>query len=193
MQKPKVIIVGLSVVVFAIFALLLSVVSHHPGALPVPSVAPVGTRYHPAVSVYFSPHGGCTAAIVQALNGATSSIYLQAYSFTSKPISDAIVRDAQRGVTVKAILDHSQESERSSKLPALMAANIPVLIDHVHQIAHSKIIIIDGQEVITGSFNFSAAAENENAENLLILDDKTLAARYQKNWDEQASLCDPAQ
>ena len=106
-------------------------------------------------------------------NGAKTSVYLQAYSFTSNPIADAIVRDAARGQTVRTILDHSQEIEKSSKLSELWAAHIPVIIDHVHKIAHNKIIIIiDGQEVITGSFNFTAAAENDNAENLLILHDQ---------------------
>jgi len=63
-----------------------------------------------------------------------------------------------------------------------------VVIDHVHKIVHNK-ILIGGGEVITGSFNFTAAAENDNAENLLILCDQALAARYRQNWDDQAKIC----
>ena len=149
--------------------------------------------YTPTVSVYFSPDGGCTSAIVREVDGAKSSLYLQAYSFTSKPITNAIVRAEQRGVIVHAMLDHSQEDERSSKLSALLAAHIPVVIDHVHRIAHNKIIIIDGTEVITGSFNFTASAETENAENLLILHDKALANRYLQNYTSLAQVCDKAE
>jgi phosphatidylserine/phosphatidylglycerophosphate/cardiolipin synthase-like enzyme len=53
-------------------------------------------------------------------------------------------------------------------------------------IAHNKVIIIDGETVITGSFNFTKAAEENNAENLLVIHDKKLAERYTKNWDEHA-------
>ena len=63
---------------------------------------------------------------------------------------------------------------------------IPFKIDAVHSIAHNKIIIVDGGTMITGSFNFTKAAEEANAENLLIIHDKKLAERYIKNWQEHA-------
>ena len=61
---------------------------------------------------------------------------------------------------------------------------IPVRIDVVHAIAHNKIMIIDGENVITGSFNFTKAAEEKNAENLLVIHDKRSAERYIRNWKE---------
>ncbi len=61
---------------------------------------------------------------------------------------------------------------------------IPVKIDTVHAIAHNKIMIIDGETVITGSFNFTKAAEQNNAENLLVIHDRKLAERYVRNWQE---------
>jgi len=57
-------------------------------------------------------------------------------------------------------------------------------IDAKHAIAHNKVMIIDGEAVITGSFNFTKAAEESNAENLLVIRDKKLAERYIKNWQE---------
>ena len=59
----------------------------------------------------------------------------------------------------------------------------PVYYDFMHAIAHNKIIIIDGATVLTGSFNFTDAAEKNNAENLLILHSKKLASRYLENWE----------
>ena len=44
-------------------------------------------------------------------------------------------------------------------------------------------MIIDGETVLTGSFNFTKAAQEKNAENLLIIRDKALAAQYTQNWD----------
>jgi len=53
-------------------------------------------------------------------------------------------------------------------------------------IAHNKIVIIDGGTVITGSFNFSKQAEEKNAENLLVIRDKSLSGKYIENWKEHA-------
>jgi phosphatidylserine/phosphatidylglycerophosphate/cardiolipin synthase-like enzyme len=53
-------------------------------------------------------------------------------------------------------------------------------------IAHNKVMVIDGETVITGSFNFTKAAEEKNAENLLIIRDRRLDELYAKNWLEHA-------
>jgi len=45
-------------------------------------------------------------------------------------------------------------------------------------------MIIDTETVISGSFNFIKAAEKNNAENLLVINDRKLAERYIKNWQE---------
>lgn len=59
----------------------------------------------------------------------------------------------------------------------------PTYIDPAHKIAHNKVMIIDGETAITGSFNFTKAAENGNAENLLVINHAPeLAARYTQNW-----------
>jgi len=60
---------------------------------------------------------------------------------------------------------------------------IPTYIDAAHAIAHNKIMIIDRETVITGSFNFTKAAEEKNAENLLIIKNKELAKIYLDNWE----------
>ncbi|MGC8483733.1 MAG: phospholipase D-like domain-containing protein, partial [Thermodesulfobium sp.] len=73
-----------------------------------------------------------------------------------------------------------------SKLPLLIQNNVPVLIDTVHGIAHNKIMILDDTNVITGSFNFTDAADSRNAENVLIIQDSELARIYKDNWDKRA-------
>lgn len=141
--------------------------------------------YRPAsVRVWFSPDGGCTEAIVTALKFAKKSVRVQAYSFTSAPIAAAVVEAHKRGVDVVVVLDKSQRTENYSSADFLSHAGVPVFIDAKHAIAHNKIIIIDGASVITGSFNFSKAAEERNAENLLWIQDAKLAAAYLANWQE---------
>jgi phosphatidylserine/phosphatidylglycerophosphate/cardiolipin synthase-like enzyme len=134
------------------------------------------------VQVYFSPHGGATAAVVNALDQATNTVLVQAYSFTSAPIARALVDAQRRGVKVQVILDKSQRTEKYSETDFLKNEGIPTLIDDQHAIAHNKIMILDGFIVLTGSFNFTKAAEENNAENLLVIVDPVLAKQYIENW-----------
>jgi phosphatidylserine/phosphatidylglycerophosphate/cardiolipin synthase-like enzyme len=107
--------------------------------------------------VYFSPRGGCTEAIIKELDKAKSSILVQAYSFTSAPSAKALLNAHKRGVKVEVILDKSQRTQQYSSATFLHNQGIPVKIDAQHAIAHNKVMIIDGETVITGSFNFTKA------------------------------------
>jgi phosphatidylserine/phosphatidylglycerophosphate/cardiolipin synthase-like enzyme len=137
-----------------------------------------------AQKVYFSPKGGCTQAVTNALNRATNEVLVAAYSFTSVPIASALNKAHVRKVKVSAILDSSNESAQYSMIVYLRNQGIPVRVDSEHAIFHDKYIIIDRQIVLTGSFNYSKAAEESNAENLLIIRDKKLALEYIKDWEK---------
>jgi phosphatidylserine/phosphatidylglycerophosphate/cardiolipin synthase-like enzyme len=136
-----------------------------------------------AVEVRFSPDGGCTQAIVSAIRQAKTSIHIQAYSFTSLPIAEALLHAHKNQVQVQVILDKSHLSDRSSVAQRLHSAGIPLWIDPRHAIAHNKVIIVDTDRVLTGSFNFTKAAEGSNAENLLSIRDSALATLYLQNWE----------
>jgi len=158
----------------AILALVLFLPSCQAQEQPQPSLPPI--------EVYFSPKGGCTEAVVKELNAAKKTILVQAYSFTSAPIAKALVEAHKRGVDVRVVLDKSQRTEKYSSADFVLHAGIPVWIDAKHNIAHNKIIVLDDGVVVTGSFNFTKNAEEHNAENLLVIRDKTLAAKYTANW-----------
>jgi phosphatidylserine/phosphatidylglycerophosphate/cardiolipin synthase-like enzyme len=143
------------------------------------------------VQVYFSPKGGATEAVVDALDHATNSILVQAYSFTSAPIAQSLVEARRRGVKVAVILDDSQRTEKYSAADFLAHNNIRTLIDAQHAIAHNKVMIIDGYVVLTGSFNFTKAAEEKNAENLLVINDPILARKYDANWQAHEQHSEP--
>ncbi len=134
------------------------------------------------VQVFFSPNGGATEAVLNALAQATNRVLVQAYSFTSAPIAEALLAAHRRGVLVEVILDHSQRTEKYSEADFLSHSDIPTLIDAQHAIAHNKIMILDDYLVVTGSFNFTKAAEEKNAENLLLINDPALAKAYVENW-----------
>ncbi len=134
--------------------------------------------------VCFTPGENCTGEIVDALSAARHTVYVQAYSFTSQPIAGALVAAKKRGVDVRVILDKSQyKAEKYSASTFLEHQDIPVWIDSRPAIAHNKIMILDGETVITGSFNFTKAAQEKNAENLLIIRDAALAEQYSSNWN----------
>jgi phosphatidylserine/phosphatidylglycerophosphate/cardiolipin synthase-like enzyme len=135
------------------------------------------------VSAHFSPKGGCTAVILAELAAARHEVLVQAYSFSCPDIAKGLVAAATRGVRVSVLLDKSNEEESYSELGDLSGHGIAVKIDASHAIAHNKVMVIDGRTVLTGSFNFTRQAENENAENLLVLRNlPDLAAQYKSNF-----------
>ena len=150
-----------------------------------------GQQALPPIEVYFSPKGGCTEAVVKELGKAKSTVLVQAYSFTNAPIAKALLNAHKRGVKVEVILDKSQRTEKYGEADFLVNVGIPTKIDAKHPIAHNKVIVIDGQAVITGSFNFTTAAEEKNAENLLVIRSSDLAAKYTANWQAHAAHSDP--
>src|SRR5438552_3879952 len=109
----------------------------------------------PAHAVHFSPKGGCTEVVVKEINAARHEVLVLAYSFTSRPIAQALVDAKKRGVHVEVILDHSNEKEAYSDLQFFVEQGLAPVIDPTHAIAHNKVMVIDGRTLITGSFNFT--------------------------------------
>jgi phosphatidylserine/phosphatidylglycerophosphate/cardiolipin synthase-like enzyme len=72
-------------------------------------------------------------------------------------------------------------------MQSLIAAGVPVLLDAEHSAAHNKVIVIDRRSaqpvLITGSFNFTFAAQYRNAENVLVLHgNPELTQAFFANW-----------
>ena len=159
---------------------------------PLSAAAPRSAPAKPNIRVLFSPDGGCTEAIIDAVKAAKTSIDVQAYSFTSAPIAKAVAEAHGRGVKVRVVLDKSQRSERYTSATYLHNNKVPVWIDADHAIAHNKIILIDRSLIITGSFNFTKSAEERNSENLLIIEGHPeLAAKYAANFDDHLAHAEP--
>ncbi|WP_341823978.1 phospholipase D family protein [Wolbachia endosymbiont (group A) of Udea olivalis] len=146
----------------------------------------------PSTTVCFTPRENCTNLIIDSVDHAKKSVLVQAYQFTSKPIAESLVQAKKRGIDVMVILDESQVSSKYSVINELFHQKIPIYIDYKPAIAHNKIIIIDDSKVITGSFNFTYAAESRNTENLLIITgDPLLVEQYVENWKNRQSQSKP--
>jgi phosphatidylserine/phosphatidylglycerophosphate/cardiolipin synthase-like enzyme len=141
--------------------------------------APGARAEQPAWTVCFTPGQDCTGLLVSEIAGAQRSILVQAYGFTSVPILAALKAAHARGVDVEVIVDKtsarpSKSGSRYSAATYLTNAGVPVWVDTRVAIAHNKVMVLDGETVITGSFNFTAVAQSHNAENLLVIRDAAL-------------------
>jgi phosphatidylserine/phosphatidylglycerophosphate/cardiolipin synthase-like enzyme len=140
------------------------------------------------IDVFFTPQDDATGGIVSAIAQAKESIRVQAYLFTNRKLAKALLRAHRAGIRVEVIVDREQlERDGVPAAREITALGVPVYVDAFHAAAHNKIILIDAVSetpvVITGSYNFTVAAQAKNAENLLIIrGDRQVAAAYRKNW-----------
>ena len=136
-------------------------------------------------AVYFSPGGGATQAVVEAIGRAGHTVLVQAASLSSPQVTKSLADAQHRGVKVEVILDRKHAKGRPSSADALARDGVAVLIDRAHP-TNSNVMVIDAEVVLTGSFGFTVA-DRESAENLLIIHAPTLAARYGENWQAHAA------
>ena len=134
------------------------------------------------LGVYFTPPTNSVTAIIKAIDGSEREVLVQAYGFTHNGIAQALVRAHQRGVLVRVLLDKKSASSNRYVIGILENAQINVRQDGKHAIAHNKVMVIDLNKVITGSFNFTNSAATRNAENFLILKSEDLAQQYRLQW-----------
>ena len=134
------------------------------------------------LGVYFTPPANAVTAIIKAIDASEREVLVQAYGFTHNGIAQALARAHQRGVLVRVLLDKKSASSNRYVIGLLENAQIQVRQDGKHAIAHNKVMVIDLDKVITGSFNFTNSAATRNAENFLILKSEDLAQQYRLQW-----------
>ena len=144
-------------------------------AVAVPEVQPV-------VAVCFTPGGDCDTRLVELIDSAQKTIRVAAYTLTSEPIADALIRARQRNIKVWVVLDRGQWWARGGQGHRLRGHGVGVRYDCDHQLMHNKYVVVDILHTATGSYNFSDAAQRRNAENMLILRDRPTAQSYADNW-----------
>ena len=170
--------------VFLLFALALP-----PQAEAKPSAAQVEAAFTP---------GDDIAGIIRGhIARAKASVRMQAYLLTDRTIAMALLGACKRGLEVEVIGDAAQfESGGLPWLGALDRAGARVYLNTSHAASHNKIVIIDGSlpgaTVITGSYNFTQAAQSKNAENIVIISrSPAVTDRFVENFADQRSLSRP--
>ena len=130
------------------------------------------------VENYFSPHEPVRSRLIDMIAQANEQIDLLAFSFTDDTVATALIERHAVGVPVRIIFEQRNARGIGSEYALLREHGLDVQIDGNCYTMHHKVIIIDRRLVITGSYNFTARAEEVNDENLLIINDPTLAAAY---------------
>lgn len=149
------------------------------------------------VQVAFPPEDDANRLLVNAIREARKTIRVQAFSFTSNEIAFALIAARRRGVDVQLIADAEQTRKlENNKLGLLHQSGVRIWLDHQHQSAHNKVLVIDGESAnptaVTGSMNFTYSGQFKNAENLLILrGNKPLADAYSANWQRHFNHATP--
>lgn len=153
-----------------------------------PSMADTLPAAPTAISVGFSPDGTAEALVIRAIDSARSSIRVMAYAFTSPTVARALIAAKRRGVDVGVAVDEKQnlaeDRSRAGKQALNLIANagIPTRIVAAYPMQHSKYMVIDGEHIETGSFNYSAAARRNSENALVIWNRPDLAKEYIANW-----------
>jgi phosphatidylserine/phosphatidylglycerophosphate/cardiolipin synthase-like enzyme len=132
----------------------------------------------------FSPNAGAGNLVVNAISEAQTSIDVAALLITSEGIYTALVDAHNRGVNVRIVVDANSANTPGSDVQALIDQNIPVKLNSEFRIMHNKYIVIDGNSVQTGSFNYSSNADKKNAENAIFLNEQPdIAKLYSDNFE----------
>ena len=135
------------------------------------------------VIVAFSPADGVRNILLDELSHAKNSVKLMAFSFTDQEMANRLGELAKKGVSVKCLFDYGQANSKYSQDSYLRGCGVKIkLSPNRSGKMHHKVILIDDETVITGSYNYSKNAERSNDENILILKNKDIAAKYVKEF-----------
>lgn len=145
------------------------------GALQ-PSMTVQGT----AIEMYFAPIDDVMSKVIAEVQKSRRSIRFMIFTFTYPELTAAMIERFQKGVTVEGVIENRGASQGA--LPELFCAKIPVKREAGGGTMHHKVLIIDNQTVITGSFNFTKSATTQNDENLIIIRNPRVVSLYLKEF-----------
>ena len=148
------------------------------------SLSLLSTCIQAEVKAYFNKD--CEAALIAEIGKAKKSIDIAIFSFTRFNIATGLLKAASKGVRIKILWDKTQldSSEYGAKiLSMLKKENIEVFLIDKRSKMHHKFAIVDGDTILTGSYNFTTSASKYNDENLIIFQDKKIAEKFLKAWE----------
>jgi phosphatidylserine/phosphatidylglycerophosphate/cardiolipin synthase-like enzyme len=143
------------------------------------------------VENYFSPPDGVMDHLIEYVKGARKSVHFMIFTYTDTDLAAAMIARNKAGLDVQGVIENRGASQGA--LVPLYCAKVPVKLDGNKYTMHHKVIILDGQTVITGSFNFTKAADNENDDNLLVIHSPAVAALYEQEYQRMNAIAQKPQ
>lgn len=134
------------------------------------------------INVYFCPEDDCETALIQEINNAKAKIDFMVFSFTSDPIE--AVLSTKSALKVRGVFELSQAKSEYSAYNGLKAQGFDVRYDGNINTMHNKVFIIDETTVVTGSFNPTAHANEDNDENMIIIRNPNIAKAFIKEFEK---------
>jgi phosphatidylserine/phosphatidylglycerophosphate/cardiolipin synthase-like enzyme len=139
----------------------------------------------------FSRVERCDVLLINLINRANRSVYVAVYSFTRDSLATALISAKERGIEVRVVIERDRAYEQGSEYPRLKSAGVDVRLDGNPNLMHHKFMVIDGYIVVTGSYNWSTAAEIRNDENIVVIFDRDVAQRFVQEFERVWQMASP--
>lgn len=168
--------------------LVLALTASSAGASPAVTNATGPAVPNARVESHFTPGEDVDRVIAARIDRARRTVHVAAYLFTSRRIALALSRAAKRGVTVDLVADASQfQAGGLPRVRELDRAGVRIWLRDGLAAFHHKVVIVDARSpaatVVTGSFNFTQAAQDRNAENIVVIESREVAARFLADFE----------
>lgn len=143
------------------------------------------------IEVFFSPDDGVQSKLLEIIAHAERTIDFMAFTLTSDEIATALLARADAGVRVRGLLERSQAGAAGGEFTRLDEAGIEILLDENPGSMHHKVLIVDGDTLVTGSYNFTRSAEQQNDENVLVVFHRGVAQKYLLEFERLFDAAQP--
>lgn len=137
-----------------------------------------------AAEVYFTPSKDCENKIVSAITNSKKEIEVAVYSINNEKIVSALEAAHRNGVKIRVLTDSLQAAGKSSKILELADAGIDLRVHSVHKIMHNKFAVFDNTQAVSGSFNWTGAASNQNSENCILFTEANVLSSYKTQFEK---------
>lgn len=131
----------------------------------------------------FSPGDDCIQEIVRQFHNARRQCHICVFTITDDRITSAIESAHRRGVAVRIITDDEKSFDAGSDIDRLRRNGIRCLLDDSPAHMHHKFALFDGVRLLTGSFNWTRSATEQNEENLIVTSDPRLVGAFSSRFD----------